>query len=113
MKQHSTKIIWIIIAFAIIYLVCGSTYAVVRVLVQSLPPYLLAGTRYLIGGLLLYGVLRARDRPRPSLRSWKGPLAAGVLYPWLGWLLSPMVAAAAMSLSSVTVILNALRLRNA
>jgi Cu+-exporting ATPase len=39
------------------------------------------------------------------------PIAAGVLYPWLGLLLSPMLAAAAMSLSSVTVIANALRLR--
>ena len=39
------------------------------------------------------------------------PIAAGVLYPALGWLLSPMVAAAAMALSSVSVILNALRLR--
>ncbi len=39
------------------------------------------------------------------------PVAAGALYPWLGVLLSPMLAAAAMSLSSVTVIVNALRLR--
>jgi P-type Cu+ transporter len=39
------------------------------------------------------------------------PLAAGVLYPWFGITLSPMIAALAMSLSSVSVVSNALRLR--
>jgi Cu+-exporting ATPase len=72
----------------------------------------------------LQGVVRARKLGRATLRNIRQnlffafaynalgvPLAAGVLYPWLGLLLSPMVASAAMSLSSVSVIGNALRLR--
>jgi Cu+-exporting ATPase len=73
----------------------------------------------------LRGVARARRLSRATLgnirqnlffafvyNSLGVPLAAGVLYPFVGLLLSPVVASAAMSLSSVSVITNALRLRN-
>jgi Cu+-exporting ATPase len=74
----------------------------------------------------LRGIVRARKLSRATLRNIKQnlgfaflynalgvPIAAGVFYPLFGWLLSPMIASAAMSFSSVSVITNALRLRRA
>jgi len=74
----------------------------------------------------LRGIVRARSLSRAAMRNIKQnlffafiyntlgvPIAAGVLYPFFGILLSPMIAAAAMSFSSVSVIANALRLRHA
>ena len=82
-----------------------------------------AGITLLQGDLM--GIVRARALSRATMRNIRQnlvlsfaynvagiPLAAGVLYPFLGLLLSPVVAAAAMALSSVSVIGNALRLRS-
>lgn len=72
----------------------------------------------------LMGIVRARHLSKNVMRNIRQnlflafiynfaciPIAAGVLYPWTGLLLSPMFGAAAMSLSSVSVIGNALRLK--
>ena len=82
-----------------------------------------AGITLLSGDLR--GILRARALSRVTMKNIRQnlflafiyntmgiPIAAGVLYPFFGLLLSPMIASAAMTFSSVSVITNALRLRN-
>lgn len=65
-------------AFALVYVIWGSTYLGIRFALESLPPLLMAGTRYTLAGALLYGTMRLRGAPRPPLRNWGVALLIGV-----------------------------------
>jgi drug/metabolite transporter (DMT)-like permease len=60
----------ILLAFAIIYLVWGSTFLAIRVGVREVPPFLLAGMRFFAAGIVLYAWMRVKGTPSPTRREW-------------------------------------------
>jgi drug/metabolite transporter (DMT)-like permease len=60
----------VLLAFAIIYFVWGSTFLAIRVGVREVPPFLLAAIRFLVAGLVLYSWMRAKGTPSPTAREW-------------------------------------------
>jgi drug/metabolite transporter (DMT)-like permease len=68
-----------LLAFAIIYLVWGSTYFAIRVGVREVPPFLLAAMRFLVAGLVLYGWMVARGERSPSGRQWISAFSLAIL----------------------------------
>lgn len=69
----------LILAMAAIYFLWGGTYLGMKLAVESLPPYFMAGTRFTTAGLLLYSFARIRGAARPTLRQWLGMGATGSL----------------------------------
>ncbi|TGE27459.1 drug/metabolite exporter YedA [Hymenobacter metallicola] len=65
-------------AFAIVYLIWGSTYLGIRFAIDSMPPLLMAGSRYLLAGLLLYGFMRWRGEAAPTRQGWATALIIGI-----------------------------------
>jgi drug/metabolite transporter (DMT)-like permease len=68
-----------LVAFAIIYLVWGSTFLAIRIGVRDVPPFLLAALRFLIAGLVLYGWMIAQGERSPTGRQWMSALVLAVL----------------------------------
>ena len=66
-------------AFIALYLIWGSTYLAIRIGVESWPPLLMAGIRFVVAGALMYGYLRWRGAPNPSWQEWKSAAAIGFL----------------------------------
>ena len=69
----------ILLAFAIIYFIWGSTFLAIRVGVREVPPFLLAAMRFSLAGLFLYGWLRITGTPSPSRREWLAATVLGTL----------------------------------
>lgn len=67
------------LAFAIIYLVWGSTYLAIRYAVETLPPFFLSGTRFLLAGGALMTWARLNGATAPTWKEWKATLLVGVL----------------------------------
>ena len=61
----------VLLAFAVVYVVWGSTYLAIRFAIESIPPLLMAGTRFVAAGAALYGWCAVRGSRRPTRTQWQ------------------------------------------
>ena len=81
MESPTRRTTWkTLLAFAIIYLVWGSTYLAIRIGVREVPPFLLAAIRFLIAGLVLYGWMTARGERQPTGREWASASLLAIMF---------------------------------
>ena len=81
---HAPTSTLVLIAFAVVYVVWGSTYLAIRIGIESFPPLLLAGTRHLVTGLILYPILRWKTGVRPTASHWRISFLTGFLLLFVG-----------------------------
>jgi drug/metabolite transporter (DMT)-like permease len=74
----------VLVAFAAVYVVWGSTYLGIQIGIESFPPLLLAGFRHLCAGLILYPILRWKTGIRPTAGHWKAAIVTGFLLLFVG-----------------------------
>lgn len=65
-------------AMMAVYIVWGSTYLAIRFAVETMPPFLMGGVRFLVAGLILYAWRRAQGDPAPSRMQWRGAAIVGL-----------------------------------
>jgi drug/metabolite transporter (DMT)-like permease len=74
----------VLVAFAAVYVVWGSTYLAIRIGIESFPPLILAGFRHLTVGLLLYPLMRWKTGIKPTPANWRTAIVAGALLLFVG-----------------------------
>src|SRR5438552_18079435 len=76
MKPSRAKLIT---AFALVYVIWGSTYLAIRYAIETLPTFLMAGSRFMIAGAALYAWARLRGAEKPNLSHWRSTTIVGGL----------------------------------
>jgi drug/metabolite transporter (DMT)-like permease len=74
----------IIAAFAALYLVWGSTYLGIRFAIDSIPPFLMAGTRFFLAGIIMYVIAVWQGAPKSSFAEWRTAFAVGTCLLFFG-----------------------------
>jgi drug/metabolite transporter (DMT)-like permease len=69
----------VVAAFAAVYVIWGSTYLGIRIAIETMPPFLMAGSRFLIAGAILYTCLRLKRVPAPGKSHWLNAVVVGGL----------------------------------
>jgi len=78
--RTQSKDSWLIIAaFAAVYIIWGSTYLGIKYAIETLPPFLMAGIRFIIAGGLLFGIAWFKTDEKPTLKQWKDSSIIGAL----------------------------------
>jgi drug/metabolite transporter (DMT)-like permease len=75
-RRNKTRVL---LAFAAVYLVWGSTYLFIKWAIVTIPPFLLGGTRFIIAGVILYGIARLRGAAKPTASDWRYGAITGFL----------------------------------
>ncbi len=83
MPQNHQKLL-IVTALFSTYFIWGSTYFAIRLGIESFPPFLMAGIRFTLAGLILYGVMLYLGSPNPSPKQWRNATIIGIMLPALG-----------------------------
>jgi drug/metabolite transporter (DMT)-like permease len=78
LRERSNRI-KLVLAFAAVYVIWGSTYLGIKYAIETLPPLLMAGSRFLIAGSVLYAWARFKGEKHPGLISWRAGLIIGGL----------------------------------
>lgn len=112
--SHRHAPLWLVVAaFAAVYVIWGSTYLAIRYAVESIPPFLMAGTRHFVAGLLLFTFTWARGNGPPTRLQWRDAVIAGGLMltignggvTWAEQTISSSVAALLVGLTPVWMVL--------